>query len=181
MHDRRAARMVAEQLAAGHCLPGSGAGEPDVHPAGEQALGVPLAFAVPEQHQCGHGREPIRALLGTRGAAAWLPLADIRRGRMAAVAGTRDAASWSPVGRWVPVVRRAPRRIAIISVHTSPLEQPGTGDAGGLNVYVVEVAKRMAARGVEVEIFTRAVSRDAPPVHELVPGVLVRHVPAGPF
>jgi D-inositol-3-phosphate glycosyltransferase len=81
----------------------------------------------------------------------------------------------------MPVPRRVPRRIATISVHTSPLEQPGTGDAGGLNVYVVEVAKRMAARGVEVEIFTRAVSRDAAPVHELVPGVLVRHVPAGPF
>jgi D-inositol-3-phosphate glycosyltransferase len=77
----------------------------------------------------------------------------------------------------MPVPRRVPRRIATISVHTSPLEQPGTGDAGGLNVYVVEVAKRMAARGVEVEIFTRAVSRDAAPVHELVPGVLVRHVP----
>ncbi len=77
--------------------------------------------------------------------------------------------------------RRFPRRIATISVHTSPLEQPGTGDAGGLNVYVVEVAKRLAAREVEVEIFTRAVSRDAPPVAELVPGVLVRHVPAGPF
>jgi D-inositol-3-phosphate glycosyltransferase len=79
------------------------------------------------------------------------------------------------------VPRRFPRRIATISVHTSPLEQPGTGDAGGLNVYVVEVAKRLAGRGVEVEIFTRAVSRDAPPEAELVPGVLVRHVPAGPF
>jgi D-inositol-3-phosphate glycosyltransferase len=81
----------------------------------------------------------------------------------------------------MPVPRRYPRRIATISVHTSPLEQPGTGDAGGLNVYVVEVAKRMAARGVEVDIFTRAVTRDAPPVAEFVPGVLVRHVPAGPF
>src|SRR5487761_677004 len=81
----------------------------------------------------------------------------------------------------MPVPRRYPQRIATISVHTSPLEQPGTGDAGGLNVYVVEVAKRMAARGVEVDIFTRAVTRDAPPVAEIVPGVLVRHVPAGPF
>jgi D-inositol-3-phosphate glycosyltransferase len=81
----------------------------------------------------------------------------------------------------MPVPRRFPRRIATISVHTSPLEQPGTGDAGGLNVYVVEVSKRLAARGVEVEIFTRAVCRDAPPVAELAPGVLVRHVPAGPF
>src|SRR5580693_1708074 len=81
----------------------------------------------------------------------------------------------------MPVPRRFPRRIATISVHTSPLDQPGTGDAGGLNVYVVEVAKRLAARGTEVEIFTRAVSRDAPPVTELAPGVLVRHVIAGPF
>jgi D-inositol-3-phosphate glycosyltransferase len=79
------------------------------------------------------------------------------------------------------VPRRVPRRIATISVHTSPLDQPGTGDAGGLNVYVVEIAKRLAARGVEVEVFTRAVSRDAPPVAELAPGVLVRHVTAGPF
>lgn len=77
--------------------------------------------------------------------------------------------------------RRFPRRIATLSVHTSPLEQPGTGDAGGLNVYVVEVSKRLAACGVEVEIFTRAVSRLTPPVAELSPGVLVRHVPAGPF
>lgn len=77
--------------------------------------------------------------------------------------------------------RRYPRRIATVSVHTSPLEQPGTGDAGGMNVYVVEVAKRLAARGVEVDIFTRAVSRDLPPVAELAPGVLVRHLAAGPF
>lgn len=72
-------------------------------------------------------------------------------------------------------------RVATVSVHTSPLDQPGTGDAGGLNVYVVEVAKRLAARGVEVDIFTRATSRALPPVVELAPGVLVRNVVAGPF
>jgi D-inositol-3-phosphate glycosyltransferase len=66
-------------------------------------------------------------------------------------------------------------------VHTSPLDQPGTGDAGGLNVYMVEVARQLAARGVEVEIFTRAVCRDTPPTVELVPGVLVRNMVAGPF
>jgi D-inositol-3-phosphate glycosyltransferase len=81
----------------------------------------------------------------------------------------------------MPVPPGQPRRIATVSVHTSPLEQPGTGDAGGLNVYVVEVAKRLAERGVEVDIFTRAVSRDQPQVAELAPGVLVRHLPAGPF
>jgi len=76
---------------------------------------------------------------------------------------------------------RSPRRIATISLHTSPLDQPGTGDAGGLNVYVVEVAKRLAERGVEVEIFTRAVCPDTPAVVELTAGVLVRNVVAGPF
>jgi D-inositol-3-phosphate glycosyltransferase len=74
-----------------------------------------------------------------------------------------------------------PRRVAVLSVHTSPLEQPGTGDAGGMNVYVVETSKRLAAQGVEVEVFTRATSSDLPPVVELVPGVTVRHVVAGPF
>ncbi|HWF80058.1 MAG TPA: D-inositol-3-phosphate glycosyltransferase [Streptosporangiaceae bacterium] len=77
--------------------------------------------------------------------------------------------------------RRYPKRVATISVHTSPLEQPGTGDAGGLNVYVVEVAKLLAERGVEVDIFTRSAARDQPPVVELAPGVLVKHIVAGPF
>ncbi len=74
-----------------------------------------------------------------------------------------------------------PRRIATLSVHTSPLDQPGTGDAGGMNVYVVEVSKRLAEMDVEVEIFTRATSSDLPPVVELAPGVMVRHVTAGPY
>ncbi|MEU5691441.1 D-inositol-3-phosphate glycosyltransferase [Actinosynnema sp. NPDC020468] len=73
------------------------------------------------------------------------------------------------------------KRVAILSVHTSPLEQPGTGDAGGMNVYIVQTATRMAKRGIEVEIFTRATSSDLPPVAELAPGVKVRHVVAGPF
>ena len=74
-----------------------------------------------------------------------------------------------------------PRRVAVLSVHTSPLEQPGTGDAGGLNVYVVETSKRLARAGLEVEVFTRATSSDLPPVVELAPGVTVRHLIAGPF
>ncbi len=72
-------------------------------------------------------------------------------------------------------------RVAMLSVHTSPLDAPGGGDAGGLNVYVVETARRLAARGIAVEVFTRATSSDQPPSHELAPGVLVRHVTAGPF
>lgn len=69
----------------------------------------------------------------------------------------------------------------MLTVHTSPLDTPGTGDAGGMNVYVVEVARRLAAAGVEVEIFTRATSSELAPVVELAPGVLVRHVLAGPY
>jgi D-inositol-3-phosphate glycosyltransferase len=69
----------------------------------------------------------------------------------------------------------------MLSVHTSPLDAPGGGDAGGMNVYIVETAKRLAARGVEVEIFTRATSSDQPPVVSLAPGVHVRHVIAGPY
>ncbi|WP_377270617.1 D-inositol-3-phosphate glycosyltransferase [Peterkaempfera sp. SMS 1(5)a] len=76
---------------------------------------------------------------------------------------------------------RRPRRVAMLSVHTSPLHQPGTGDAGGMNVYIVELSKRLAALGVEVEVFTRATSSDLPPTVELAPGVLVRHVTAGPY
>ena len=83
------------------------------------------------------------------------------------------------MGRGVTSVR--PRRAAVLSVHTSPLDQPGTGDAGGMNVYVVETAKRLADRGVEVEIFTRATSSEQPPVCSLAPGVTVRHLAAGPF
>ncbi|MDI5981056.1 D-inositol-3-phosphate glycosyltransferase [Amycolatopsis magusensis] len=76
---------------------------------------------------------------------------------------------------------RWPRRVAVLSVHTSPLEQPGTGDAGGMNVYISQTATEMARRGISVEVFTRATSSEQPPVAELAPGVLVRHVPAGPF
>ena len=78
-------------------------------------------------------------------------------------------------------LHRPPRRVAVLSVHTSPLEQPGTGDAGGMNVYITQTATRMARRGIAVEVFTRATSSELPPVAELAPGVLVRHVHAGPF
>jgi D-inositol-3-phosphate glycosyltransferase len=74
-----------------------------------------------------------------------------------------------------------PRRIATLSVHTSPLDQPGGGDAGGMNVYISEVSKQLAGMGIEVEIFTRATCSDLPPRVELVPGVTVRHISAGPF
>ena len=65
--------------------------------------------------------------------------------------------------------RSRPRRVATLSVHTSPLDQPGGGDAGGLNVYVVEMSPRIAAAGIAVDIFTRATSSALPPTVELAP------------
>src|SRR5690348_3586892 len=84
------------------------------------------------------------------------------------------------------VVRVSPRtpdlkRVAMLSVHTSPLEKPGAGDAGGMNVYVVELSRRLGELGTQVEIFTRATSGTQPLVTEMAPGILVRHVIAGPF
>jgi D-inositol-3-phosphate glycosyltransferase len=70
-------------------------------------------------------------------------------------------------------------RIATLMVHTSPLDQPGAGDAGGMNIYVVESAERMAAMGVSVDIFTRRHSPDLPDIVELSSGVRVRHLNIG--
>jgi len=75
----------------------------------------------------------------------------------------------------------AVRRVAMISVHTSPLDQPGTGDAGGLNVYVLELSKRLAAAGIEVDIFTRATSSRHDPVLAADDGITVHNIHAGPF
>lgn len=72
-------------------------------------------------------------------------------------------------------------RVALLSIHTSPLDQPGTGDAGGMNVYIVETAKRLAQSGIEIDIFTRATASRLVPTVELVPGVNVIHITAGPF
>lgn len=72
-------------------------------------------------------------------------------------------------------------RIAQLMMHTSPLEQTGARDAGGMNVYVVETAKRLAKSGIAVDIFTRATSGSLPPRVEIVPGVEVHHITAGPY
>jgi D-inositol-3-phosphate glycosyltransferase len=72
-------------------------------------------------------------------------------------------------------------KIATLMVHTSPLDQAGVGDAGGMNVYVVETAKKMAQAGVSVDIFTRANKPNLPETVEIAEGVNVKHLVAGPF
>jgi D-inositol-3-phosphate glycosyltransferase len=71
------------------------------------------------------------------------------------------------------------RRLAILSLHTSPLAQPGTGDSGGMNVYVRELAAAVARSGADCDVFTRASSAEQPLVVEVEPGLRVHHVPAG--
>ena len=70
-------------------------------------------------------------------------------------------------------------RVAVLMVHTSPLEQPGIGDAGGMNIYVVESAQRMAAMGVSVDIFTRRTHAHETEIVEISPGVRVRYFDCG--
>jgi D-inositol-3-phosphate glycosyltransferase len=72
------------------------------------------------------------------------------------------------------------RRLAVLSLHTSPLAQPGSGDGGGMNVYVRELTAALARTGVACDVFTRAWSPDLPSVVEVEPGLRVHNVPAGP-
>ena len=46
-------------------------------------------------------------------------------------------------------------KVAFVSMHTSPLRDPGEGDAGGMNVYLHELSATMAARGVQIDVYTR--------------------------
>jgi len=72
------------------------------------------------------------------------------------------------------------RRLAVLSMHTSPLAQPGTGDGGGMNVYVRELSSALARSGVSCDVYTRCWSPDLPPIVRVEPGFTVHHVAAGP-
>jgi D-inositol-3-phosphate glycosyltransferase len=72
------------------------------------------------------------------------------------------------------------RRLAVLSLHTSPLAQPGSGDSGGMNVYVRELVSALAQAGVTSDVYTRRWADHLPDVVEVEPGFRVVHVPAGP-
>lgn len=72
------------------------------------------------------------------------------------------------------------QRLAILTYHTSPLVQPGSGDGGGMNVYVRELASALAQAGVACDVYTRATDPSDPDDVDVEPGVRVRHVAAGP-
>lgn len=72
------------------------------------------------------------------------------------------------------------RKVAVLSMHTSPLEQAGSGDAGGMNVYVRELSSALARAGLDCDVYTRANAGDLPVSVEVEPGFAVHHVVAGP-
>jgi D-inositol-3-phosphate glycosyltransferase len=71
--------------------------------------------------------------------------------------------------------------IAVLSMHTSPLAQPGTGDGGGMNVYVRELAGSLARAGLDTAVYVRRWMPDLPDIVEVEPGFRVVHVNAGPL
>ena len=73
------------------------------------------------------------------------------------------------------------RRLAVLSMHTSPLAQPGTGDGGGMNVYVRELSAALARAGVACDVYTRAESPASPAIVAVEPGLRVHHIAAGPL
>lgn len=73
------------------------------------------------------------------------------------------------------------RRLAVLSFHTSPLAQPGTGDGGGMNVYVRQLAAALARSGTAVDVYTRADNPSQPAVVAVEPGLVVHHIAAGPL
>ena len=74
----------------------------------------------------------------------------------------------------------SPLRVTVLSMHTSPLAQPGTGDGGGMNVYVRELSTALARAGVVCDVFTRADRAGLSPIVNIEPGLRVHHVVAGP-
>ena len=92
----------------------------------------------------------------------------------------RDAPSGDrPDGRRARLARQ-PIRVAMLSMHTSPLAPLGGRETGGMNVYVREISEQLAAIGVRVDVFTRRTSPDGPAVETLAPGASLVSITAGP-
>jgi D-inositol-3-phosphate glycosyltransferase len=71
--------------------------------------------------------------------------------------------------------------VAMLSVHTSPLDMPGrTRDAGGMNVYINQLARELGQSQNSIDIFTRRTNEYTPKIVQLTPQVRVIHIHAGP-
>ncbi|MBN1190623.1 MAG: glycosyltransferase [Dehalococcoidales bacterium] len=70
-------------------------------------------------------------------------------------------------------------RIAILSVHSSPLGRPGAGDTGGMSIYIRELTRELAGLGHEVDIYTRVKDPVIPQIIDIAPGARQIHIQAG--
>src|SRR5882762_2834245 len=71
------------------------------------------------------------------------------------------------------------QRVAVLSLHTSPLIQPGSGDSGGMNVYVRELVSALAQAGVDCTTYVRRWRDGLPDEVAVEPGFRVVHIDAG--
>ena len=71
-------------------------------------------------------------------------------------------------------------RVAMLSVHACPMAKLGGRDSGGMNLYIRELARDLASRGIEVDVYTRQREHDHPTIQEIAPGARVIHISAGP-
>src|SRR5258705_171009 len=72
------------------------------------------------------------------------------------------------------------RSVAVLSLHTSPVAQPGVGDGGGMNIYVRSLSSALARAGVACDVYTRAEHPGQPRVVTVEPNFRVFNIPAGP-
>ena len=72
-------------------------------------------------------------------------------------------------------------RIALLSFHGCPVARLGEKDTGGMNVYVLQIAKEFGRRGHQVDVYTRCHDPQDPQIVELGEGARVIHLKAGPY
>ncbi|MEO6506052.1 MAG: glycosyltransferase [Terrimesophilobacter sp.] len=77
-----------------------------------------------------------------------------------------------------PGTPHLPRRIAMVAMHSSPAQPPGTGDSGGMTTVLLALSAELARHGIDVDLITRA--SGSPTVTKLGPSVTLRELPAGP-
>jgi D-inositol-3-phosphate glycosyltransferase len=70
--------------------------------------------------------------------------------------------------------------LAIVSVHASPVAPLGSGENGGMNVYLRAVCEELSRRGIHTEVFTRRSSASGPDRVRLAEKSWVTRLAVGP-
>ncbi|MDO8466046.1 MAG: glycosyltransferase, partial [Gallionella sp.] len=72
-------------------------------------------------------------------------------------------------------------RVAMLSVHACPMAKLGGRDSGGANVYIRELTRDLARRGIEVDVFTRWREPGDPEIQQIAENARVIHIESGPI